>query len=209
MTDVVLARHGQTRWHLGNRYTGSSDIGLDGRGAAQARLLAGWAERYGVTDLACTPLTRSRATAEAVAVRTGLSPVVLSALREIDFGVAEGSTMAELRESHPHEAAAFMADPVGAHWPGGDDPAERTAEAVTELTSWALRCGDRPLVVAHSTLVRLLVCHTLGIPLSDYRRRLPTLRPTGMTVLRVGAGADWSLIAYNLGPGENDAVPAD
>lgn len=208
MTDVLLARHGQTRWHHGNRYTGSSDVGLDDQGEAQARVLAGWAAGHGITDLACTPLTRSRSTADAVAERTGLPVAVLPGLREIAFGTAEGMTMAELRERHPSQAAAFVNDPVGAHWPGGEDPAERTAEAAAELASWTLRCGERPLVVAHSTLIRLLVCHTLGIPLSDYRRRLPALQPTGVTVLRTGAGTDWSLIAYNLGPGENDAVPS-
>jgi probable phosphoglycerate mutase len=35
-TTIVLARHGRTAWHHGNRYTGSSDLPIDEVGQQQA-----------------------------------------------------------------------------------------------------------------------------------------------------------------------------
>ena len=43
MTTLLLVRHGQTVWHEGNRYAGSSDVPLTDVGHEQAQALARWA----------------------------------------------------------------------------------------------------------------------------------------------------------------------
>ena len=44
--------------------------------------------------------------------------------------------------------------------------------------------GQRVLVVAHNTLIRLLVCRVLGLELKEYRRLLPALGPAALVRLR-------------------------
>lgn len=200
-TQVVLARHGRTAWHAPNRYTGSSDIPLDEVGERQAAALAGWAKEAELTGLACSDLIRARATAAPVAAATGLVPAVDARLRELDFGSAEGRTLDEVRAVDPQVAARFVADPVEHHFPGGerpDDAVHRALAALTELV--AADPGGRLLVVAHSTLIRLLTCAVLGVPLREYRRRLPALAPAATTTLRFGARPDEpvALLAYNV-----------
>ncbi|MGI5176081.1 histidine phosphatase family protein [Dactylosporangium sp. CA-152071] len=55
------------------------------------------------------------------------------------------------------------------------------------------------LVVAHSTIIRLVVCAALGLPLAQYRRRLPALDPVAVTTLRLSEdGVPVALLAYNV-----------
>jgi probable phosphoglycerate mutase len=205
MAVIHLARHGQTAWHRPNRYTGRSDIDLDGTGVAQAARLADWAAGADLAALACSPLRRAVRTAEPVSAGTGLPPAVDARLRELDFGIAEGRTLDELRAEQPQAVARFVEDPAGCPFPGGEAPAEAVSRGLAALTELADRHpGGNVLVVAHGTLIRLLVCAVLGLPLRDYRRRLPSLAPAARTDLRFepggggAAGLTVALLAYNV-----------
>ncbi|WP_420111525.1 histidine phosphatase family protein [Pseudactinotalea sp.] len=200
MSEILLARHGRTAWHSGNRYTGASDLDIDSEGETQAARLGRWAGGQGLSALAATSLRRTQSTAAAVAEVTGLRVDLLPELREIDFGIAEGRTMTELRGTHPAEAAAFERDPVSDHWPGGDDPRARTTTALAALGDWAASLTGRGMLVCHSTMIRLLVCEVLGVPLSEYRRRLPRLDPVAVTALHRSGTGTWALLRYNVPP---------
>ena len=207
MTTIHLVRHGQTAWHRPNRYTGSSDIDLDGTGVAQAGRLADWAAGAGLTALVSSPLRRAVRTAAPASAATGLEPVVEPRVREQDFGVAEGRTLDEVRANNPDVAARFVADPAAHPFPGAEPPADAAGRALTALGELAAQDPDGTvLVVAHSTLIRLLTCTVLGIPLGEYRRRLPTYDPVARTTLRFGQpDVPVALLAYNvpLTPGCN------
>ncbi|HEX6446763.1 MAG TPA: histidine phosphatase family protein [Streptosporangiales bacterium] len=197
MTELVLVRHGETVWHAENRYAGSSDVSLTDEGVAQAARLGEWARTAGLTALWCSPASRAMRTAEPVSETTGLVPEVDPRLRELDFGKGEGRTVAELAADFPAAVEAFRRDPVTGHLPGGEDPhaaVERAVECVRDIA--AAEPAGRVLVVAHSTLLRLVLCRLLGIPLRDYRRVFPSLRNTGLTVVRFEDGRA-ALLEFN------------
>ncbi|MEU7002898.1 histidine phosphatase family protein [Nonomuraea sp. NPDC046570] len=193
MTDLVLVRHGETVWHAENRYAGLSDIALTPRGIEQAATLAAWARGAGLTAVWSSTLGRARRTAEA----TGLGVRLDERLRELDFGQGDGLTAAEMRERFPEARAAFEADPVAHHLPGGEDPreaAERFVACLRDIT--AAHPGGRVLVVAHTTAIRLALCALLGVPLKDYRRTFPNLRNCAITEIRLEAGHT-AFLQYN------------
>ena len=203
--ELLLVRHGRTAWHSPNRYTGRSDIDLDDVGREQAKELGRWSVSADIAALYSSPMVRTRATAAPVADATGLRPVTRDELREIDFGVAEGRTLEEVAEEDPAAARAFLADPISGHWPGGDDPATRAVEAATALASIAgAHAGKRVMVVAHSTLLRLVLCQLLRIPLAHYRFALARPEPAAVTVLRWDGGPEPVLKAFNVPAG---AIP--
>lgn len=187
-TELTLVRHGRTVWHGGNRYVGRSDIALDDVGRAQAEALAGWVCTHPHDVVACSPLARARDTAAPAAAALGVAPEVVPALRELDFGVAEGATLAELRARLPEVAAAFEADPARHPFPGAEPPAaaaERVGDALRALV--ARHPGAALLVVGHNTALRLALCGWLGIPLARYRDVFPRLDNGAVTRLRVPA----------------------
>ncbi|TNY37049.1 histidine phosphatase family protein [Thermomonospora catenispora] len=193
-TTLFLVRHGETVWHAENRYAGVSDVALTERGRRQAARLARWACRTGLDAVWASPLSRARATAAPSARALGLPVEVDADLAELDFGSAEGRTLAELP---PEQAAAFRADPVAGAFPGAEDPVAAAARGAAALHRIAARHpGGRILVVAHNTLLRLVLCELLGLPLARYRTAFPVLRnccPTELVMDRGGAG----LVALN------------
>ncbi|PRX47160.1 putative phosphoglycerate mutase [Prauserella shujinwangii] len=199
MTDLVLVRHGETVWHDGNRYTGRTDVGLTEHGRRQAERLGQWARAAELTAVWASPLSRARDTAAAVTAATGLQAEVDGRLAELDFGRGEGLTGAEMSRAFPEARAAFQDDPVTHHLPGGENPVhavERAAACALDIV--AAQPGGTVLVVGHSTLHRLLLCHLLGLPLSRYRRVFPVLRNCAITTVRWNGTDQAALIEYNL-----------
>jgi probable phosphoglycerate mutase len=197
-TRVLLARHGQTAWHEPERYAGSSDIPLDATGEAQARSLARHVATMGLTSLVASPLIRAAATATPVAEATGLPVRTDDRLRELHFGVAEGRGIDSLREERPETVERFLEDPAAHHFPGGEPPAKaarRVSAAIEDLV--AADPGGTVLVIFHGTLLRLLLCATLGIPLGDYRRRFPRVDSVALTELRFPPNRSAGLYTYN------------
>jgi broad specificity phosphatase PhoE len=194
-TTIVLARHGRTEWHHGNRYTGSTDLPIDEVGVQQSQQLKLWAIDYAPDVLWASPMLRARQTITPTAEALGLTPTLDARLREVDFGSAEGKMLGELP---PAVAKAFQLDPVRDHFPGGEDPAE-AADRVHEVFQEIGRAhqGQKVLVVAHNTLIRLLTCRVLGLRLNDYRRLLPALGPAALVRFRWQDGTV-GLEAYNV-----------
>jgi broad specificity phosphatase PhoE len=194
-TTIVLARHGRTEWHHGNRYTGSTDLPIDEVGVQQAEQLKDWAVGYAPDALWCSPMLRARQTAAPTAEALGLRPTLDARLREVDFGSAEGKMLSELP---PAVAKAFQLDPVRDHFPDGEDPAAAADRAHEVFNEIGRRYdGQKVLVVAHNTLIRLLVCRVLGLRLNDYRRLLPALGPAALVRFRWQDGTV-GLEAYNV-----------
>ncbi|KUM99733.1 phosphoglycerate mutase [Streptomyces yokosukanensis] len=197
-TTLLLARHGETVWHAENRYAGVSDVALTDTGYAQAKALGRWAAAHPVDAVWTSPLSRAIATADPACRALGLTPHREPALRECDFGAVEGRTLAEFAAQNPEAARAFRADPVAHPFPGAEDPraaAERGSAALRRIA--AAHPGGRALVVAHNTLLRLVLCSLLRIPLADYRRVLPRLRNAAVTEIRVDGGHT-ALLSLNL-----------
>lgn len=174
---LYFVRHGRTIWHQGKRYAGSSDVDLDAEGRGQAATLAGWAASARLDLVAASPLRRAVDTAEPAATAAGVPLRIDDRLREQDFGVAEGLTLEELGERDPQAAAGFAKDPVRHPFPGAEPPQAAARRAVAGLDALAREAGTggHVLVVAHGTLLRLVLCTVLGIELADYRRRFPAI----------------------------------
>lgn len=201
MTTLFLVRHGETVWHDGNRYTGSSDVALTPRGHEQARELGAWAAGARLDALYTSDLSRSIETARPSAEATGLPLVTDARLREVDFGEGEGLRLAQIRERFPEAVDAFLAMPATSPFPGGERGVDAVARALPALEEIAARhAGGRVLLVVHSTLMRLVIATLIGIDPDRYRTVFPRVTNCALTELLWGAGEDASLLAFNVPP---------
>lgn len=198
MTHLVLVRHGETEWHAENRYAGVSDVPLTAHGVRQAQRLAAWAADAGLAAVWTSTLSRAQLTARGCADAAGVTMHVDARLRELDFGRAEGLTSTEMRDRFPAALRAFHADPVADHLPGGEDPADAALRFTACLYDIVARHpDDRVLVVAHTTAIRLTLCHLMGVPLRDYRRLFPAVRNCALTELRMTGDHEVALLEFN------------
>jgi 2,3-bisphosphoglycerate-dependent phosphoglycerate mutase len=196
---LLLARHGQTIWHAENRYAGVSDIALTDTGRAQAQALGRWAAAHPVDAIWTSPVSRAVATAEPACHALGLTPHTEPDLRECDFGVVEGRTLAEFATEDPNAAQAFRTDPVANPFPRAENPMAAATRGATALRRIAAaHPGERALVVAHNTLLRLVLCTLLSIPAREYRRVFPRLRNAAISELRVNSDGSAALLSLNV-----------
>ncbi len=186
MLTLVLSRHGATprsepEQHLGQRV--DIELSEPGRQAAEAlaRRLAG----VSFDRLISSPLRRARETAAAIA--NGRPVETDARLLEMDYGDWEGLTYGEIEARFGDERRRWEADPASGQCPGGESGLDVATRASGFLED-AVTTGGQVLVVAHSTLNRVLLCVALGVELREYRRRFRQ-EPANLTVLRFPGSA--------------------
>ncbi|WP_017541092.1 histidine phosphatase family protein [Nocardiopsis halophila] len=173
-TELVVVRHGETVWHRENRYAGSSDVALTENGVRQAEALARWAATAGLSAIVSSTLSRAADTAAPAGEAAGLAVAADPRLVEQDFGDGEGLTSREMRERLDGARERFELDPFRNPLPGSEDPVKATERGVAALADAArAHPGGRVLVVAHGTLIRLVLCRFLGMDAGRYRRAFP------------------------------------
>jgi ribonuclease H / adenosylcobalamin/alpha-ribazole phosphatase len=176
-TVTILARHGATLLSLEKRFSGSGgvDAPLAPIGEAQAKALADEVERReDVTRIVCSPLLRARQTAQFVADRIGLDVEVDEGFAECSFGEWDGFTFVEVKERWPLELEEWLASTDVAP-PGGESfSACRDRVALARRSLVERYPGERVLVVAHVTPIKILVSLAVDASLNSlFRMELP------------------------------------
>jgi probable phosphoglycerate mutase len=189
---VYLARHGQTAYNHEGRFQGQQQIPLDDTGRAQALELAERAVPYGFRALWTSPLLRARETADAVAARTGLSPIEDARLMETDAGEWTDRPFAEVRAEAPELFDSFAAAEPGFGFPGGESFAEQDVRVEAALAD--VMRGELPaLVVCHGMVIRAAMHPRMGSQGLAFTRvpnaALVPLDPVAAAKAELGGGA--------------------
>ncbi|WP_255770687.1 histidine phosphatase family protein [Pseudarthrobacter sulfonivorans] len=153
-TTFALVRHGQTDWNAERRLQGATDIPLNDVGRGQARDAVANLSGHQWDAVVSSPLSRAAETAGLIADGLGLTVARhVPELTERSFGQAEGM------QAGPELEALRI--------PGGFQGAESEEEAairgLTALEALAEEFrGQRVLVVAHGTLLRVSLSRAIG-----------------------------------------------
>jgi broad specificity phosphatase PhoE len=175
VTNVYLARHGQTAYNLEGRFQGQLPVPLDDTGRAQAAELAeraaagaGGGTGTPFAKLWCSPLLRARETADIVAARIGLEPREDPRLMETDAGAWTDRSFADVQAEAPDAFAAFVGGEPDFAFPGGESFAQqgiRVAAALAGVEQGALPA----LVVCHGGVIRIAIFQRVsrGVAMSE------------------------------------------
>jgi len=172
MTKIILVRHGHVEGISPERFRGRADLALTPQGLRQAeatarRIEASWTP----AALYASPLSRCRATAEAIGRPFGLTPTPVPGLVDIDYGDWQGLTPDEARSKWPEPLDTWYRAPHWAAIPGGESLQDVLARIVAALRDVNGRHPrDTVVVVAHDSVNRIILLHALDLPLSRYRR---------------------------------------
>jgi broad specificity phosphatase PhoE len=169
-TRLLLARHGQTQLSLEEAFCGITEAPLTPVGQMQARHLAERLRKERIDALYCSPQQRALQTAEPIAAVLGLEIQQLRDLREMDFGFWEGWRKADLETKYAREMLLWEAGSWQVACPGGETQQEVIARGTRCLQALlAAHVGQTLLIVAHRTLLRLVMGHVLEMSLPASR----------------------------------------
>jgi probable phosphoglycerate mutase len=164
VASLLVIRHGQSMWNVDERWQGRANIALSELGVRQARAAA---DALGAFDLiASSQLDRARDTAEIIAGRLGIGPVIVDErIQETDIGPWEGLTRVEIEQRWPGYMESFRK-------PDGFETDEAVIERMhAGLLAIASQCeGGTGLVISHSGVIR-----TMRRMMNASNPRLPNL----------------------------------
>jgi broad specificity phosphatase PhoE len=171
MTELILARHGETDWNRENRFQGRADPPLNALGRRQSAELADALVGEAIARVYTSPLRRASETAGIVADRLGLDVEALEPLQEIDVGAWSGLTREEVAATFPAEYARWLERaPHG--FENGETYEQLAARVVPAIRDLAVRHpSETVLVVTHGGPSRVLQAHAAGIDYAEARRR--------------------------------------
>lgn len=158
---IYLTRHGESEDNRVGRIGGDSSLTVAGRAYAD-RLAAYLADQIPASDplnVWHSSLRRTIETARPLGRRTDERKL----LDEIDAGICEGMTYAEIERKMPAEFAARRTDKFGYRYPQGEsyqDVIARLDPLVLELE----RRRNPIVIVAHQAVLRALYCYLIGSP---------------------------------------------
>lgn len=189
---LVLVRHGVTPLTLNGSLSGGEVPGppLTPQGRTQAaraadavhRLHETWHDLPRPTHVYSSPMVRTQELAAAIGRRLGLRVQVDERLREMEFGLWESLTPAQVEERWPGDFERWFSEGTFAP-PGGESYVQvgkRVAEAVEDLRSAA--AGRTVVVAGHAAMIRTFVGRALAMPPSTWSSmRIP---PCSLTILR-------------------------
>lgn len=215
-TTLILVRHGVTGHTVEKRFSGglaSSNPGLSDEGRAQVRLAAEWLEPAAdrVAAVVASPVRRTRESAQIVAEMLGRELIEEPGLAEMEFGVWDGLTFAEVGERYPGQLEKWLGS-VDYAPEGGESFAAVRARVLTGLDRLLERFGgETVVVVSHVTPIKTLVAHALQAPLEAVFRM--ELAPASVSVISFYDDGDdganrGSMRLYNALPPARDAFSA-
>ena len=194
-TTVFLVRHGRTALTEARRISGGNgaDPELSQAGVLDARAVAAEIAQIGRSGsfahlespvvVVCSPMNRTRQTAEIIAAQLGASVEVIEELREISFGDWDGLTNEEVR-TRDHDAFAAWQGSWEASPPNGeslavfDDRVKAAKKLILER-----HAGASVVVVAHVMPIRGFIAQALEAGVSAYWRT--QVSPCSISALRL------------------------
>ncbi len=220
---LVICRHGESTWIPEGRFQGAADPPLSALGERQAALLATRLADPGrppslpvppgqPAAIWHSPLSRTTATAAAVAAALAMPLTPDADLREIGQGAWEGRLVTDILATDGDRLRAWRRSPVGNEAPGGETLAEadrRARSALARIVDALVLAShehgpadpDRPpvlgyggspparpwgIIVGHDGLLRVAMLTFLGLPLERFWT-FPFV-PAGISVVELRGG---------------------
>ena len=168
MTEIIIARHGQTEWNVGEVFRGRIDVELDETGMKQAKLLAEYLSDTRVDAIYSSPLRRALKTAEAIASRHQPEVEIAPGLIDFDYGKWQGLPHQEVKDKYQELYAEWITNPHKVKMPDGESLNDVRRRAIGVVDEIIARYEGTVVLVAHRVVNKVLICALLGLDDSHF-----------------------------------------
>lgn len=164
MSKLFLVRHGDTELNSAERYWGHTDVKLSAAGVRQAERLCHRLADEKIDAVYSSNLERALVTARIIASEHQLAVTTCAELKEVNFGNIEGLTFDEVNRLYPQVAKWWVERSPDLQYPGGESRSQfnkRVSQFLDRLKKHTQE--EAILIVAHSGVLRTLMCQLMGI----------------------------------------------
>jgi broad specificity phosphatase PhoE len=167
-TRLVFLRHAEVEDAYHRVFGGRIDMNLSERGHAQAEALAAYlARKFQLDALYASPMKRVQLTLRPLLERTGLQPILVEGLREVDFGAWTGLRWEEIAVRFGVTAFDWLDHLERGSMPEAE-PEEIFRRRVDEVLQQVFRdhAGKTVALACHGGVIRMALAVLLDLPLS-------------------------------------------
>ena len=168
MTELILARHGETVWNVEKIYRGRTDVNLDKVGIKQAELLGKYLSNWELAAIYSSPLSRATDTANIIARYQKIGVQIAEGLVDFDYGEWQSLPEQEVKRLYPDLLNEWHNNPHKVRMPAGEsleDVRRRAIEVVNDVFS---KYQGSVVLVSHRVVNKVLICSLLGLDNSHF-----------------------------------------
>ena len=195
-TTIDLLRHGDVEG--GRKYRGQLDDPLSDLGWKQLRAVT--AKKQNWQHIITSPLKRCADFSEELAQQHKLPLQTETAFKEISFGLWEGKTADELLVTDADNIKNYWREPINTTPPQGEN---LLAFEKRVLTGWQNMLnefqGKHILIISHAGVMRMILCHILGMPLTELFKLDVGLAKASRIQIEHVDGEDWPRLNFHGG----------
>ncbi len=168
MTEIIIARHGETEWNVSQVFRGRIDVELNETGIKQAELLAKYLSDLEIEAIYSSPLKRALKTAEIIAGYHKLSVEIAPGLVDFNFGEWQGLAHQEVEDKYKNLYAEWVENPHKVMIPGGENLNDVRSRARGVVDNVIAKHGGTVVLVSHRVVNKVLICALLGLDNSHF-----------------------------------------
>ena len=168
MTELILARHGETVWNVEKIYRGRTDVNLDKVGIKQAELLGKYLSNWELAAIYSSPLSRATDTANIIARYQKIGVQIAEGLVDFDYGEWQSLPEQEVKRLYPDLLNEWHNNPHKVRMPAGEsleDVRRRAIEVINDVLS---KYQGSVVLVSHRVVNKVLICSLLGLDNSHF-----------------------------------------
>ena len=166
MSTIYIIRHAhKEHGDYYNPRLRHQDEPITQQGQEQARRLWSYFCDKEISAIYVSAYRRTRETIEYVSKQREITPIMDARLNEIDNGLIEGMSEAEIQQRYPQVWRGFRERAADFRFPEGEtgeEARQRIADFLEEKRQ--LHANENLIVVSHEGLIRLMACEILGLP---------------------------------------------
>jgi len=168
MTEIILARHGETEWNVAEIFRGRTDVELNETGIRQAKLLAEYLSKVKIDAIYSSPLKRALETAEIIASYHKLDVDIAPDLTDFNFGKWQGLSHQEVKGKYKKLYTEWINHPDRVKMPAGESLEDVRKRATRVVARVIARYAETVVLVSHRVVNKVLICALLGLDNSHF-----------------------------------------
>ena len=168
VTEIILARHGETEWNVAEVFRGRIDVELNATGVKQAELLARYLSKLKIDAVYSSPLKRALKTAEMIAGYHKLDVEIAPGLIDFNYGEWQGLPHQEVKDKYKELYAEWVENPHLVRMPAGETLSDVRKRAIGVVDEAIAEYAGTAILVSHRVVNKVSICALLGLDNSHF-----------------------------------------